>query len=246
MNEASQPPIDRLAPTRRPNEAPIGYQRWRTLLFLHWEVPVEKLRRVVPAELSLDLWEGRAYVGVVPFAMEGVRPWWSPERLAFSFLETNVRAYVHHRGRPGVYFFSLDVNSRIAVAAARHFWGLPYFNAQMSLTRSGNRIAYTTRRRSNGASLDVRYRLGQPLGSSQPDTLEHFLLERYLLFVERRGKLHVGQVHHAPYPAQAAAVDAVEQSLIQAAGLSPLTNQPAFVHYAAGVDVEIFPLRPAS
>jgi len=240
---AVPPPIDRIGPTRRPADSPVGFQRWRSLLFLHWEVPEAELRKLVPADLTIDLYDGRAYVGIVPFVMEGVRPWWSPQRLAFSFLETNVRTYVHYRGRPGVYFFSLDANSAVAVAAARRFWGLPYFNATMSLARSGKSVSYASRRRGGTAQLDVHYQIGSHLGPSEPGTMQHFFLERYLLMVERAGNLLVGQVHHAPYPAQAVAVDALSESLIAATGLPAPDSPPAFVHYAEGVDVEIFRLR---
>src|SRR4051812_11011254 len=81
--------IDRLSPTLRPAGRVAGFQRWRSLLFLHWPVPVEVLRPLVPAELALDLHDGVAFVGVVPFAMQGVRPRWWPEAFAFNFLETN-------------------------------------------------------------------------------------------------------------------------------------------------------------
>ena len=210
---------------------------------MHWGVPEDLLRSLLPRQLTLDLYEGRAYVGLVPFAMEGVRPWWAPERLAFSFLETNVRTYVLHQGKPGVYFFSLDANSRLAVATARTVWGLPYYNATMSMGRSGDLVHYSSERHQQNASLDVRCRIGQPLGPSRPDTLDHFFLERYLLYVERAGQLHVGQVHHVPYPVQAATVESVSDGLVAAAGLPAVDSLPEYVHYAQGVDVEVFPLR---
>jgi len=234
--------IDRIAPTRRPAARPAGYQQWRSLLFLHWAVPVEQLRPRIPASLELDLHDGVAYVGVVPFAMQGVRPHWWPAPLAFSFLETNLRTYVVHNGRPGVYFFSLEASSRPAVVAARTGWGLPYFHARMEMTRTGDEIEYQTRRTSGGAAHQVRYRIGETLGPSPPDTLEHFLIERYLLFVERGGALLSGQVHHVPYPVQRAEVLAVQDELIAAAGLPRVSQPPAFAHYSPGVDVEVFGL----
>ena len=224
---------------------PSGYQEWRSLLFLHWPVRVETLRALVPSGLELDLYQGTAYVGVVPFAMQGVRPRWCPKRFAFDFLEANVRTYVSHRGRPGVFFFSLEAASRIAVWAARAFWSLPYHLAEMSLLQQGDEFVYESRRRSNGARHKVRYRLGAKLGESEPGSLEFFLLERYLLFTEHRGAIYAGQVHHAPYPAQAAEVLELEDELIEAAGLGPCSGPPVFVHYAWGVDVEVFGLRPA-
>jgi uncharacterized protein len=248
MNRADEPDmeIDRLAPTRRPPLTPAGYQRWRSLLFLHWTVPYETLRPLVLPALDLDVFEGRAYVGLVPFAMEGVRPRWSPNRIAFRFLETNVRTYVHVGGRdPGVYFFSLDAASRVAVAVARSRWGLPYFNARMRMERRDGSIDYhCTRVGPNGARLSVRYQVSDDLGAAEPGTLDHFLIERYLLFVKRRGHLWSGQVHHPPYPLRRASVTELHDELVAAAGLPQPKDPPARVHYSPGVDVEVFPLRP--
>jgi uncharacterized protein len=210
-------------------------------------VPAELVRPLVPARLDLDLWEGRALVGLVPFRMEGVRPWWLPGPLAQDFLETNVRTYVHRGGEgPGVYFFSLEAASWTAVRAARAGWGLPYFHADMALGREGEAYRYTSARRGDPrARLDVRYRVGAPLGPSEPGSLRHFLLERYLLYVESGGELSVGQVHHTPYPAHAATVEALEEGLVAAAGLPSPTVPPPLVHWSPGVDVEVFALRRA-
>lgn len=234
--------MDRIAPTRRPQGAARGYQRWRSLLFMHWPVSVEVLRPLVPASLEIDTFEGRAYVGLVPFAMEGVRPRWAPEALAFDFLETNVRTYVHVDGRdPGVYFFSLDAASRIAVQVARVGWGLPYFYARMSLREDGETIHYGVERSGSAARLRVSYRVGDALGPSEPDGFQHFLVERYLLHLERGGRLLSGQVHHVPYPVHAATVLELEDSLVSSAGI-PAEGPPPIVHYSPGVDVELFTL----
>lgn len=235
--------IDRIAPAVRPAAKVVGYQRWRSLAFLHWEVPVPALRRVVPAGLELDLHEGVAYVGVVPFAMRDVRPWWWPRGLAFNFLETNVRTYVVCDGRPGVYFFSLDASSRPAVLAARASFGLPYYHARMRMEQSGRVIEYHSRRAGNGAALHLRYEVGEPAGASEPGGLQHFLLERYLLFVKRGGRVLAGQVHHRPYPVQTARVLQLGDGLVAAAGLPAVRTPAAWAHYSAGVDVEVFPLR---
>lgn len=237
--------IDRIGPTERPNAPVRGYQRWRQLGFFHWEVPESALRELVPPSLQIDTYEGKAFVGLVPFEMLGVRPRWVPEALAFDFLETNVRTYVHVDGRdPGVFFFSLDAASRIAVKAARWGWGLPYFHAAMDLQRQGDLIDYRVdRRTADRPSLRIRWKIGEHLGASPPDTLEHFLAERYLLHVEWRGQLYTGQVHHPPYPLQRAEVLDCEDGLVPASGLR-LTGPPQLAHYAEGVDVDIFDLAP--
>ncbi|MCA9175403.1 MAG: DUF2071 domain-containing protein [Planctomycetales bacterium] len=233
--------MDRIQPTLRPSPPLCGWQRWQQLTFLHWPAPVDAIRQLVPNELELDLHDGTAYVGLVPFRMEGVVPfrWW-PKSLAFRFLETNVRTYVHARGRPGVYFFSLDAASRLAVLAARWMWSLPYYYAHMQFQAEGDVLTYRCQR--GAVTSTVRCRPGEPLGPVAPDSLEFFLLERYLLFVKRRGELLSGQVHHVPYPAHAAELLEADGNLISAAGL-PCEGPPPLVHYSPGVEVEIFPLR---
>lgn len=236
--------MDRIAPTRRPPGANAGTQRWRDLLFLHWELPLAVLRPLVPARLQLDTWEGRALVGLVPFAMREIRPRWLPQPMAQNFLETNLRTYVHLDGQePGVWFFSLEASSWLAVTAARLGWGLPYHHARMTMAHQGERIDYSTERRSNGARLEVSWTPGEVLGASAPGTVEHFLLERYVLYAARGDALYRGRVHHAAYEARAATLHRVEESLIAAAGLSGQSEAPAFVHACDGVDVEMFGLE---
>ena len=235
--------IDREGPTHRPTGPARGYQQWRSLLFMHWSIPIDIIRPLVPAGLELDLLEGNAYVGVVPFVMQGVRPRWCPKRLAFNFLETNVRTYVCRDGRPGVYFFSLEAASRMAVWAARRFWGLPYYHAAMQIEQTGDEFHYRSRRHGSGARHEVRYRIGAMLGPSKPGTVEYFLLERYLLFLEHQQVIFEGQVHHTPYPAQRAEVLQVDDQLMQSAGLGEFHGLPVFAHFASGVDVEVFDLR---
>jgi uncharacterized protein YqjF (DUF2071 family) len=237
------PEIDRIAPTRRPQRPVWGTQRWRQLLFMHWPVPVEALRRVVPSGFELDLYRGTAYVGVVPFAMQAVRPAALPSALALDFLETNVRTYVLRRGEPGVYFFSLDAASRLAVLAARAAFALPYYFATMSLTETHGVQHYRTERAGSGASLEVAYRVGGALGPSSPGTLEHFLIERYLLFTERRGVALRAQVHHPAYHVHYADVLSVSDELVAATGLPAVSGLPALAHYSPGVDVDVFAIQ---
>ncbi len=210
---------------------------------MHWAVPAADLRRLVPASLELDLYDGVAYIGVVPFAMQGVRPAWCPASLAFEFLETNVRTYVTHGDQPGVYFLSLEAASTLAVWAARRFWALPYYYARMQMERHGDEVTYESARRRSKATHRVRYRIGDTVPASQPGTLQFFFLERYLLFVERHGQLYTGQVHHTPYPARRAEVLEIRDRLLPAAGIAGCDGPPAFAHYSEGVDVEVFALQ---
>ena len=135
--------IDRHAPTLRPAGWPVMRQRWSELLFLHWPVPVEALRPLIPPQLQVDTHEGVAYVGLVPFLMSGVRPLWAPPVRGLSrFPEVNVRTYVHLNGKdPGVWFFSLDAANAAAVRIARALFHLPYYFARMGIEKTGSRIA---------------------------------------------------------------------------------------------------------
>ncbi|EAU65993.1 conserved protein YqjF [Stigmatella aurantiaca DW4/3-1] len=193
-SHVSAPGMDRLAPSLRPDERVVMYQRWRKLLFLHWELPAQELARALPPGLSLDTYEGRAFIGLVPFTMRGVRPALLPPFPPLSnFHETNVRTYVHLNGKdPGVFFFSLDAANGIAVRLARAWYKLPYFYSRMSLmddAASGWR-SYRSERRWPApvpATFAVR---GLPEGAaavSSPGTLQHFLMERYFLYTAHGG-----------------------------------------------------------
>ncbi len=224
------------------------YQSWRSLLFLHWSFAPEQIQPLLPKGLELDTFGGRAYVGLVPFTMRGIRPVYLPTAPWLSaFHETNVRTYVHVEGKdPGVWFFSLDAANPIAVELARRWFHLPYYRARMSLTAtaSDGTIRYCSERRdprSLRASLAIDCAPRGSLGPVPPGTLDHFLVERYYLYAAARGRLYRGQVHHKPYPVQTAEVLSVEESLLASNGLFRPVENP-IVHFSPGVDVEIFPL----
>jgi uncharacterized protein YqjF (DUF2071 family) len=239
--------IDRIAPTRRPEGPPQGHHQWRSLLFVHWEVPVATLRALVPERLAIDTHEGKAYVGLVPFTMRGIRPtrMLPPIPGVSAFHETNVRTYVHLDGAPGVWFFSLDAASSLAVRAARRFFHLPYFRAEMELAEDGDAIAYRSKRlwpEPTPGTTDVACALGEDAGVSEPGSLQFFLAERYFLYAAKPdGRIVRGQVHHTPYPLRRAQVTRLEESLLNAAGIAR-PQEIASVLVSPGVDVEVFPI----
>ncbi len=251
--------IDRIAPTKRPERPLAGYQTWTDLLFVHWRIPAEELAPFVPKQLTIDTFDGDAWVGLVPFHMSGVRAWWFPAMPGVSrFHETNVRTYVHINGMdPGVWFFSLDASNSLAVRVARWRWQLPYYRSEMQLIRDDKHIRYHSMRLwpgKPGAIVAINAEIGDVFDSGReqiqagiaaPGTLEHFLVERYILytFSQNNGLLR-GQVHHNPYPLRRANVINLEQNLLQAANITPKTDYQ-HVLFSEGVDVEIFPLRPA-
>lgn len=253
--------IDRATPALRPATRPIGYHRWTNLLFLHWRLPAEQIEPLLPRPLSLDTWEGEAWVGLVPFFMSGVRPWWFPAIPGISaFCETNVRTYVHLRGRdPGVWFFSLEASKSLAVRIARWRWHLPYYFSRMKLERSAESVRYFSRRlwpEPAGAGCrieaEVHHLLGEeepsrslPPGRALPGTLEYFLVERYLLYAQPApGRLFRGQVHHRPYVLRAARVVHCDETLLAAAGIRR-AGPPCHAAFCDGVEVDVHALRDA-
>lgn len=222
-------------------------------MFLHWRVPAEDIQALLPTGLTVDTFEGEAWVGLVPFKMRRIRPWWSPSIPGISnFYETNVRTYVHYRGKdPGVWFFSLDASSRLAVSIARWKWSLNYFLASMHGTRQENILRYASRRpnrRPYPGDSQVEVLLPDPgmesrFRPAEPHTLEHFLVERYLLYAfDRRSQvLRRGQVHHPAYRYCSVDLLKCDQTLV-ASNAIPVETPPESVLYCPGVDVEIFPL----
>lgn len=227
-------------PRVREDTRPEGRQRWRDLLFVHWPVAPGAVRSVVPDELPLDLYEGRAWVGVVAFEVRGARPPLLPGLLGLDFLETNARTYVHLPGdEPAVFFFSLDAASRLAVLAARLRYGLPYFHAEMDRRADGEDVRYRVDRRAgDGARLDVRYRTGDRRGPAPAGSLESFLVERRALHVVRGGAVRTVRVLHEPYPLREVEAKVAEETLLSAAGVQRPAAHP-LLHFSDGVDVEI-------
>jgi uncharacterized protein YqjF (DUF2071 family) len=241
--------LDRLTPTRRPTGRPLLFQRWRALGFLHWPVQAEAVRPLVPPALTIDTYEGQAWVGVVPFTVRGSRvPPLPPLPGLAAFHEINVRTYVHLDGAdPGVWFFSLDADSWPVVLGARTLFHLPYQPADITLEADDEAGVSMRGVRGPTPAREARWSLGyRPSGPARPapaDTLEHFLAERYVLYAAREDRLYRGRVSHAPYPLQRAEVTECEETLVAAAGIARAAVPPSHAHYAAGVDVDIFPLE---
>jgi len=241
--------IDRITPTLEPDQQVLLHQNWHHLLFLHWEIPPQELQALLPPRLTLDTFEGKAYIGLVPFTMTGVRPILTPPLPWISaFHEVNVRTYVHLDGRdPGVWFFSLDASSKIAVLAARAMYHLAYFDADIDLRVGEDAIAFDSRRTDDRgtkpANVHVRYRAGEgPAQPASPRTLEHFLIERYTLYAQDDDRqLYRARVHHQAYPVQRAEVLALDETLVWAAGVKRAENVH-LRHYAREVNVKIYGL----
>jgi uncharacterized protein len=191
-------------------------QSWDELLFLHWQLPAEVLSEKIPDQLQLDTYQGKAWLGIVPFAMNHIRGRGLPEiPFARSFLECNVRTYVTYKGEPGVYFFSLDANHAPAVEGARKFFSLPYVHAEMNMKIRNRTVSYSTKRThrgSNNESLEVDYTPGQRI-PAEKGSLTEWLTERYCLWTVKGGQVCKGEIAHEPWELYEAKVDIREQTL---------------------------------
>jgi uncharacterized protein YqjF (DUF2071 family) len=221
-------------------------QTWRDLLFAHWPLAPERLRAVVPDALPIDTFEGQAWIAITPFEVTGLRLRGTfPVPVLSRFAETNLRTYTTVDDRPGIYFFSLDAASALAVAAARATYRLPYFHARMSIERAGGEVRYTTTRDGGGASLRVDYQPVDPPFRARPGTLAHFLIERYCLYTVDGSRVRRAEIHHPPWTLRSARADIAENTMAAPTGLE-LPATPPLLHYAARQDVVIWPPEPVA
>lgn len=225
-------------------------QTWRDLLFAHWRVDPERLRRVVPAEIPLDVRDGSCWVGITPFEITGLHAAFLPPLPWISrFGEVNVRTYTTIGGRPGIWFLSLDAARAAAVFAARRAYRLPYFQADISIARDGaGGVRYAARRDSRDSpavGFSASYRPAGPVGTAATGSLEAFLVERYCLYaMDRERRIHRADIHHPPWPIRPAQATIAHNTMALPYGLE-LDGEP-LLHLAPRNDVVIWGLRPVT
>lgn len=228
----------------RPWSLPSGpwlmLQTWYDLLFAHWPVPAEKLRPLVPKTLEIDTFDSQAWVAITPFHMD-VKPR-GTAGLKLHFPEMNCRTYVRFRGKPGVFFFSLDAGSRLAVWSARTFYSLPYFYSRMRVEVKEEGIDYSSQRLGSTATFAASYKPEPVIRQSQPGTLEHWLTERYCLYTCTRQHVHRAEIRHVPWPLQNASCEIRENGIAAAARIK-LPDAVPILHFARKIEVLIWPLR---
>src|SRR3954470_758562 len=221
-------------------------QTWSDLLFCHWPVDADRLAPHVPASLPLDTFDGRGGLWVTPFEVSGSRLRGAPPPPVLSrFPELNVRTYVTLGARPGIWFFSLDADSMLAVAAARGLYRLPYLRARMQIERAEPWIDYRSERRDPRgapARFEARYRPTGGNRHAEPGSLEAWLVERYRLYtVDDHGRVFAGDIHHRPWTLQDAAADVRENTMTSPHGIA-LAGAP-LLQFASRQDVVFWPLR---
>lgn len=216
---------------------------WRNLTFIHVPVAAESVQSMLPADLTVDTWKGRAWVGLVPFEMEVMTPGGVPIPREGRFAETNVRTYVHGPdGTPGVWFHSLEAARLSATVAARFSYGLPYFWASMRVANAGPVWTYESARRwpgPKGAHHQSAVRVGGVI--DEHSHFERFLTARWGLFSTWRGRTVYAPVWHAPWDLHTAEIEHLDDGLVEAAGFGRVVAEHAepVVHWTPGVEVRI-------
>lgn len=223
-------------------------QHWRSVMFLHWPYPAGAVQARLPKGLTVDTFDGTAWVGLIPLLMDDVAAPGLPALPRLSrFPETNVRTYVRGPdGNSGIWFLSLDADRLPAVLAARAGYGLRYYWSSMSITRDGDQVSYRGRRRwpgPAGAHCDARVRFGAPYREDELTPFDHFLTARYRLYARLAGRLVTAIASHPLWPLRRAELQALWQDLVPAAGLSPPAGDPV-VHASDGVRVRVGAWRP--
>lgn len=220
----------------------VGWMEWRDLVFLHWPVEPERLASHVPSGLSLDLFEGRAWLSIVAFRMT-LAPVLTPRLFALETPEINVRTYVRHEsGMRGVHFLSLDVHSWAATLGARVGLGLPYYGASCHHSKLGPLVSFESERSlSSQGHFEVTFEPAREGTPAEDGTLSHFLTSRYALYADRPGTLWRVQIHHRPFELRVARIARLSHDLFRAAGLDLAEGAaPALAEYSPGVDVDVF------
>lgn len=239
---------DRLDLRNKPvNQSKVMEQKWRDLLFLHWEIDPEIIQRTLPQGLYVDTFENKAYLGIMPFFIKEANPSILQEITpGSSFREINVRTYVYDdKGTPGIWFYSLDADQWLTVNIAK-LLSLPYYHAQIDAFKDSEseEISYRISRKNtpeNKHSLFKYKKRGNEF-FADPGTLWFFFIERYLLYSFERisKKIITGRVHHSPYPLYDVDVARYDSNLFELDGLPSIKQPPVHIVYSSGVDVSIY------
>lgn len=216
-------------------------QEWRTVTFVHWRYEPEVVQAILPDGLTVDTFDGSAWVGLVPFRMVDVRPPWIPTLHPITtFPETNIRTYVRGPRGQGVWFSSLEITRLFGVAVARLVFGVPYIWAGMSIEATAGRVRYESSRRwpgPRGASSVVEVEIGHRLAGL--GDLERFLTSRWATYTRLPGG-RIGRVpvEHEPWKLHTADIIELSENLTTAAGLPASIGAP-IAHFSPGVTARI-------
>lgn len=229
-----------------PKQPWVMSQTWGKALFSHWPVSVNQICDLVPPALEIDTFDNQTWISIVPFEMSDIRCRWLPIiRLANRFPQLNVRTYVIHQGKPGVFFFSCDADHLLAVAFARSVYHLPYLKARMNLRQKGNGIEFISKRthwNTQKAEIHCVYRPVSDEFQTQKDSLDYWLMERYCMYTTHQKKLYRSDIHHLPWSLQHAEAEFSHNTMMESCKISIPKGEKPILHYAENLKVLAWPL----
>ena len=233
--------LDRLAPRAKPEGEPIMHQRWENLIFLHWPIEPALLRPLIPEPLQIDIFDGQAWLGITPFALNNLHITHLPPVPGLSaFHELNVRTYVHYRDFPGVWFFSLDASKLIPAIAARLFFMLPYYKAEIAFAQREGKYQFALNRDGPPAArFQASWRVGLRLRDPDVESLAFFLVERYCYFAAAAEGAYMTRIYHHPWILEEAFVESFASTMLAPLGLPDRTGAP-LAHFSRSMDVDIW------
>lgn len=217
----------------------VMVQQWRDLAYVHWRYPVEEVQALLPSGVEVDVHDGSAWVGLIPFSMRKIGlPRLPAVPYLGSFPEVNVRTYVRCNGKPGVWFFSLDVNRFLPALVARTTYLLPYCWGSARHFRDGDVLKTTVQRRwPSTSSTHISILIGDEI--EEPSDTAVFLSARWGLYSKGfRGALRYAPVDHEKWPLYSATLLDMDDSLVTSAGLSAPRGEP-HVMFSPGVSVRV-------
>lgn len=205
------------------------YQEWNRAIFLHWELEENQLKKHLPDGLDLDLFEGKAWVSLVAFTMEKIRPRYLPSFAPVSnFDEINIRTYVQFNGKPGVHFLSIEAAKKLSCFVAKEISELPYRYSPMSRTNSN----FESQNDTFGDSFAIDFTLGDAI---KKKNIDKWLTERYALFQDGKHGINAFEIHHKEWPIQELRINDLRVDYPRFNSF--LNNNPDLIHYSPGVQV---------
>ena len=206
------------------------YQEWNDAIFLHWAVDLKDLKKFVPHEVEIDLFEGKPWISLVAFSMEKVRPRNLPSFPAISdFDEINIRTYVKSNHKTGVYFLSMEAGKKLSCKLAQRISQLPYRFSKIE--RTPNR--YKSFNPVFNDRLDIQFKIGEAVADKTP--LEIWLTERYAIFQDTKTTLNEFEIHHIEWPLSKIELGNLEFNYPRFNHL--INEEPHRMHYSKGVKV---------
>lgn len=240
---------DRLNARKHPtHDQPLMHQDWRDLLFLHWKYDPEYIQQTLPPGLYVDTYKGSAYVTIQTIFIENLSVIGMPNLPGFSdFIEVNLFTYVYDKnGIPGIWFYSLFLNSLMGVSAGRQAFLLPYYYADFEATKGKNGIHLVGKGEDESKTyMDFYYKPETPIEAT-PKSLPFFLSERYVIFAYGYNEIKLCRIHHKPFSLCEAVVYDWNTQIFDTSSIKTPKNPPHYVHYSSGVDVDIYNMKQDS